>query len=102
MEQTGVEISFPGLEARLENPQKTLLHELISADEMEDGGGDNAAASSLEQAMECLESLELEDRNQARSEIKSRIRAAERSGRFDEALQLMKELEELERSGGNR
>ena len=102
MEGSGVEITFGSLETRLENPQKTLLHELISADEMEDGGGSDAAASSLEQALSCLETLELEDRSQARNEIKGRIRAAERAGRFEEALQLMKELEELDRSGGNR
>ena len=102
MQESGAEISFPSLEARLENPQKTLLHELISADEMEDGGGDEAAASSLEQALRCLESLELEDRGQARTEIKGRIRAAERAGQFEQALQFMKELEELDRGNGNR
>ena len=102
MESTGAEITFASLEAGLENPQKTLLHELISADETEDGRGDDAAALSLEQALRCLESIEGEDRSQARTDFKGRIRAAEREGRFEEALQLMKELEELDRSGGNR
>ena len=102
MADNGVEITFPSLEARLENPQKTLLHELISADEMEDSGGVDNAASSLEQALSCLESLEMEDRVQARNEIKARIRGAERSGQFEEALLLMKELEEIDRGTGNR
>jgi len=97
MQEAGAEITFATLEARLENPQKTLLHELISADEMEDGGGDSGAASSLEQAFSCLETLEHEDHGQARNEIKGRIRAAERSGRFEEALALMKQLEEFDR-----
>lgn len=101
MRQAGAEITFATLEARLENPQKTLLHELISADEIEDSAGDNGAASSLEQALSCLESLEHDDHGQLRNEIKGRIRAAERSGRLEEALQLMKQLEELDR-GGNR
>ena len=99
MQEAGDEITFNSLEARLENPQKTLLHELISADEMEDGRAEDSAASSLEQALRCLESLEMEDRIQARNELKGRIRAAERSGQFEEALQLMKELEQLDRSG---
>ena len=102
MEEAGAEITFASLEAGLENPQKTLLHELISADEMEDGGGGGGAASSLEQALSCLESLEMEDRSQVRNEMKGRVRAAERSGRFEEALQLMKELEELDRGSGSR
>ena len=99
MHEATAEITFSNLEARLENPQKTLLHELISADEMREGEGDEAAALSLEQALRCLESLENEDREQARNEIKGRIRGAERAGRFEDALKLMKELEELDRSG---
>jgi hypothetical protein len=101
MEAAGAEITFGALEARLENPQKTLLHELISADELEDSGGENGTGSSLEQALSCLETLEHEDHGQLRSEMKGRIRAAERSGRFDEALALMKQLEELDRGGAN-
>jgi DNA primase len=100
MSESGADITFPGLEAQLENPQKTLLHELITADEIEAAGeggvGDNGT-SSLEQALRCLESLELEDRSRVRTEIKARIRAAERAGDLNEALRLMRELEEFER-----
>jgi pentatricopeptide repeat protein len=49
--------------------------------------------------LRCLESLESDDHSQARNEIKSMIRTAERSGRFEEALELMKKLEELDRGG---
>ncbi|HEY3740339.1 MAG TPA: DNA primase [Bryobacteraceae bacterium] len=101
MVEAGAEITFGSLEARLENPQKTLLHELISADEIEDDGGGDTAAISLEQALRCLETLESDDRTQARGEMKARVRAAERAGRFEEALQLMKDLEDMDR-GGNR
>ena len=98
MREAGAEITFASLEARLENPQKALLHELISADEMEDHAGDaNGSSSSLEQALRCLESLESDDHSQVRGEMKGKIRAAERAGRFEEALQLMKELEEFDR-----
>ena len=101
MEEAGAEITFGSLEARLENPQKTLLHELISVDEMEEAVGENGSAPGLEQAMRCLESLESEDRSRVRNDMKGRIRAAERSGQFEQALQLMQQLEELDR-GGNR
>jgi tetratricopeptide (TPR) repeat protein len=100
MREAGAEITFASVEARLENPQKALLHELISADEMEDhAGSHNGNPLGFEQALRCLESLESDDHSQARNEIKGRIRTAERAGRFEEALELMKKLEELDRSG---
>lgn len=99
MRAGGAAVSFHSVEARLENPQKTLLHELISADEMEDGS--DGPAAGFEQALRCLEQLEREDRSRYRSELKSRIRTEERSGRMEEALRLMQELADWERAQGS-
>jgi DNA primase len=95
MVEAGAEIDFASLEARLEPAQKDLLHELLSADER----GESAKEDStlLEQALACVDRLEVDGRQTLREELKSRIRAAERAGQVSEALQLMAELAELER-----
>lgn len=88
------EIDFASLEARLDNPNKSLLHELVTADELEEGEN---GASHLERALACVEQMERARTAGLKNDLKTQIRAAERAGDFATALQLMQELQELER-----
>lgn len=83
--------AFSALAARLNPPAQALLHELVAADDMSDGD------SGLEQARSCLRTLEAGLRRRRLDELKARVKAAERDGRMEEALQLMAELHQLER-----
>ena len=95
MAESGAPVDFEGLEGRLDEVSRALLHELISTDEIA-GQGDQPAAH-LDQALSCLESLEAADRERNRQELKSRIAIAERRGNLEQALELMMELQAAER-----
>ncbi len=81
---------FSALEGRLNPPAQALLHELIAADDMGDED------SGLEQARACLRTLEAGLRKRQLDELKARVKAAEREGNMELALQLMAELHQLE------
>lgn len=89
MAESGVEIEFAGLEARLDNPSRALLHELVAADELEEG---EKGATHLDRALACLEQMEAARNTGSENELKSQIRAAERAGDFARALELMQQL----------
>ena len=87
-------VDFAGLEGRLDNANKALLHELVTADELEEG---EKGATHLDRALACIQQMEGAKVSGSKNDLKTQIRAAERSGDFNRALQLMQELQELER-----
>lgn len=89
----GEEAEFARVEARLDEAGKNLLHEIAFADDMDETSG------RVEEALACLKALESSDLDAQRSELRSRIRAAERAGQMQEALLLTKELMRLEKVG---
>jgi DNA primase len=84
---------FARVEARLDDAGKTLLHEIAFADDMDEN------SARVEEALACLKALENSDLDAQRSDLRARIRTAERSGNMQEALQWTKELMRLERVG---
>jgi hypothetical protein len=91
MRQAGVQVTFSGLEGRLNGAAQSLLHGVVAADDMDDG------ESCLEQARACLRSLEGSLRKRRADELRSRVKVAEREGRVQEALAWMAELGRLEK-----
>ena len=87
--------SFEGLEARLDDKEKTLLSSLIFADEgtQEQSANDDA---SVAQVRECLNQLTSANEQIAVTEFKRRIAEAEREGRMGHALELSAQLQSLE------
>jgi len=83
--------AFAALEARLDPASQALLHELAAADDMND------EESSLRQAYACLHRLNSGLKKRQVDDLRSRVKAAEREGRMDEALRCIVELRELER-----
>jgi DNA primase len=88
----GEPVEFSRIEARLDDPTKVLLHEVAFADDI-DGQGER-----VEQALACLRTIEASDLDAQRSELRARVKAAERSGNLQEALHWNKELLKLERA----
>ena len=89
---TGEPFDFAALEARLNDSDRTLLARLTFADEIEN------EEFSLSQAQACLSRMEASGRDSRLTQLKVRIREAERDGRLDDAMALMKELNESKRS----
>jgi len=89
MAESGAEIDFSALEARLDNAVKPLLHELVTADEFEEG---DSGGTYLDRAEACMEQMESARQAGSENDLKSQIRAAERAGDFAKALELMQRL----------
>jgi len=85
------EPSFADLEARLEEKDGALLHQVFLADEM---GEDTF---SLTEAEECIARLEIDDFNGRVSDLRAEVKRAERDGNLEEALRIAAELENLAR-----
>jgi DNA primase len=83
-------LAFSELDARLGEPARALLHEILSADEI----GDDAAC--LAQAEYCLRRLEEDFRRRLIDDIRSRVKSAERDGNMEEVLRLNDELMRLD------
>jgi len=83
--------AFSALEARLNPPAQGLLHELIAADDM------SGEESSLAQARSCLRKLHAGLRKRQIDEMRSRVKAAEREGRMQDAMGFIAELHQLEK-----
>jgi DNA primase len=96
--ESGTAVTFSGLDARLSPALQTLLHRVITADDIDD------EASSLALARACLRKLESGAMKRRIDELRGRIKSAEREGRMAEALELMAELghleKEVKRGGG--
>jgi DNA primase len=88
--ESGQEVTFGLLDARLSEASRTLLHEIVAADEI----GDDEAC--LAQAEACLRRLDEDFRRRQMTEIKGRVKTAEREGNVQEALGWMAELHRLE------
>ena len=84
-------LTFAAVDGRLSGGAQALLHEAVAADD----NCDEAAA--WEQAQACLRRLRADSTRRRMDELRARIKAAEREGRVTEALQLMMELDRLER-----
>ena len=80
---------FTDLEARLSDSDRDLLAKVVLADEL---GEEHRA---LEQAMECLRTLESQNRELQRAGLRDKIKMAERNGDMGEALRLMEDLNQL-------
>jgi DNA primase len=89
MHENQPDFRFSELEARLEERDKALLASVIFADEMHGEG------NPLEVADACLRKLDEEARSMRKSELRTRVKEAERSGDLAEALRLTEELTRL-------
>ncbi len=88
----GEAIEFSRIEGRLDDTTKALLHDIAFADDI-DGSGE-----SVQDALNCLKTLEDSDLEAQRAEMKARVREAERSGNLQEALRWTKELQKMSAS----
>jgi DNA primase len=88
--EAGGDIAYAEVEGRLDDKQKALLASAVLADEMGEG------TVSLDQARACLRTLELSDRKNIQTDLRLRIRAAEREGDFNEAMRLVSELNRVQ------
>jgi DNA primase len=77
------------LESRLEEADRTLLASVVFADEIAEED------YTLPQAVACLERLEQEDWESRRTDLRARVKEAERAGDLPEALRLAEELGRL-------
>ncbi|MDP8982675.1 MAG: DNA primase [Acidobacteriota bacterium] len=91
MHQDHAAFRFSDLEGRLDGPDRDLLSSLICADEVWEED------SALEQALSCLESLKAQHPRSEIADLRTRIKAAEREGKIDEALRLAQELDRRSR-----
>jgi DNA primase len=87
---------FDDLDGRLADSDRDLLAKLIFADEVRE------EAFTVEQALACVDRLKQGERSSQRAALRARIRDSERAGQVDEALRLMKELDEWERGSASR
>jgi DNA primase len=83
-------VSFGELDARLGETGRTLLHEIVAADEM----GDDAEC--VAQAEACLLRIDTDFQRRRIDELRARIRAADREGRTEETMRLYADLHRLE------
>jgi len=83
-------LSFAALDARLDEPARALLHEILTADEI----GDDATC--LAHAEACLRRLEADFRRRQMDEARSRVKSAEREGNFEEVVRWTGELMRLD------
>jgi hypothetical protein len=79
---------FEEVNARLEDADRQLLAEAVLRED---------SAASREQALAAVASLRRAEAEDRRKRIKLRIKELERAGKWEEALRLTAELQELER-----
>ncbi len=88
---SGNPISFGEVDQRLEDEDRALLAATVLGD------GTHDQSMTLDQGMACLRALETTGREQERTALKARVKAAERDGNLNEALRLAEELARMER-----
>jgi DNA primase len=91
LHDAGAPFGFAELDARLEDPDRDRLAKILLAGETE------GEVFSLSQGEECLRSLEVQERDQQISALRSRIREAERAGDLNQALHIAEELDRQRR-----
>ncbi len=77
------------VEARLDDRNRAALHDVVFADDIEDG------MSDVERAHACLAAIGELDTESRRAEVRQKIKEAERSGNLDEALRWTRELQRM-------
>jgi len=87
MHDAGDSITFNAVHERLAPAHQERLAAIVL---------DSAAADlTLDDGLACIEAVRREENESIRRELKTRIKAAEREGRMQDALGLMRELAEL-------
>ncbi len=84
MHEAGAAVNFVAVHERLAPGLQKLLEEVVLKDDM--------TVASLEDGLACIDAWRRESQGSATRDLKTRIRQAEREGKFDEALRLMQEL----------
>lgn len=84
--------SYSTVEGRLAEPDKALLVSLVFADDT------LSHNFSTEQAVACVRQLAVSEREVRQSDLRERIKEAERSGNMQDALRWMEELSHLKRT----
>jgi len=84
MHEAGEPVSFVTLHERLAGPLQKLLEDIVLKDDI--------SVASLEDGLACIAAWQRETHGEAQRDLKAQIKQAEREGRFDEALRLMKLL----------
>ncbi len=96
VEASGSAVMVSTLDARLTGQAQALLHEIAAADEMSDQD------LALEQARSCLRRVQESAKERGIETLRAAIQAAEREGRWQDALDLTTEMGRLQkRAGGN-
>jgi DNA primase len=98
LSESGSDVTFSAVESRLAGPAQALLHDIVTADEMDNGD------RPLERAQACLRKLESGLRRRQLDQLRDQAKHAEREGRLEEALALNAEWERVrgEGSGAER
>ena len=97
----GADFAYESLQDRLPDRDKSLLASLVFADEtskVSEAAEDNSVA----QVIGCLDRLEQDLNRMAMDQLKSGIKSAEESGKFEDALRLSEELQRLARRDTRR
>jgi len=87
MHEQGELIGYEALNARLDQRHQELLASIVLSKE-------EAPQPSAEDALSCLTSMQRHEREHETAAIRDEIKAAEREGRMQDALNLMKKLRE--------
>jgi len=93
--RAGSPITFDGLNARLEEADRQRLAEIALTE-------DGEVEISREHVMDCVKQLVQSEEVDRRSQLKARVKDAERAGNFADALRLARELQEFEQAGEAR
>ncbi|MBZ5621071.1 MAG: DNA primase [Acidobacteriia bacterium] len=93
LDAAGTPLTFDEVNARLEETDRNLLAEAVLREDVE---------VSREEALAAVESIRRSQAQNQRVELKARIKESERGGRWEEALHLMEELQQLERTSRER
>jgi hypothetical protein len=86
MQEAGERIGFVAVHERLTSAQQELLQAVVL--EAANSG------ATLEDGLACIAAWKRETREETKRELKAQIKQAEREGRFEDALRLMKQLSE--------
>jgi hypothetical protein len=90
LHEAGGRISFEEVHARVEEADQNLLADAVLNED---------AYASRDEVMAAIASMQRSDDEDQRRQMKLRIKEAERSGNWEEALRLTAELQDLERKG---
>jgi hypothetical protein len=93
IDQAGETLNFDQVHARLEEADRNLLAEAVLREDVE---------FSREEVLAAIESMRRSEAQNQRVLLKTRIRESERGGRWEEALRLTEELQQLEQAARGR